>query len=48
VREYLIKKGIAPERMTTKGYGDTNPIADNASEAGRQKNRRTEIRILKE
>jgi OmpA-OmpF porin, OOP family len=48
VRTYLIKKGIAAERIVAKGYGDTQPIADNTTDVGRQKNRRTEVRTIKE
>jgi OmpA-OmpF porin, OOP family len=48
VRNYLIKKGVAADRIQAKGYGDTQPIASNDSDAGRQKNRRTEVRIIKE
>jgi outer membrane protein OmpA-like peptidoglycan-associated protein len=48
VKQYLEKKGIAPERLTAKGYGDTQPVADNATASGKQKNRRTEVRIVAE
>ena len=48
VKQYLITKGIAASRLTAKGYGDTQPIADNANEEGRKQNRRTEVRIQKE
>ncbi|MDZ4844597.1 MAG: OmpA family protein [Chitinophagales bacterium] len=48
VRDYLLKKGIAAERVVAKGYGDTEPIADNNTPEGRQKNRRTEVRIITE
>lgn len=48
VRNYLIKKGIPAERVQAKGYGHTQPVASNDNEAGRQKNRRTEVRIIKE
>jgi outer membrane protein OmpA-like peptidoglycan-associated protein len=47
VREYLLSKGIAPNRIISKGYGETKPVASNTSEAGRQKNRRVEFKILK-
>lgn len=46
VRAYLLTKGIAPDRVTAKGYGLTMPIADNDDEEGRQMNRRTEVKIL--
>lgn len=48
VKQYLQKKGIAQERVVAKGYGDTQPVADNATSAGKQKNRRTEVRIVSE
>ena len=46
VRAYLLTKGIAPERVTAKGYGMTVPVDDNVDEEGRQANRRTEVKIL--
>lgn len=46
VMQYLVSKGIATERLQAKGYGDTEPIEENATAAGRQKNRRTEVKIL--
>jgi outer membrane protein OmpA-like peptidoglycan-associated protein len=46
VYSYLIEKGIVLERLSSKGYGDTKPIADNASEKGRAENRRTEFKII--
>jgi OOP family OmpA-OmpF porin len=48
VRNFLIKKGIAAERVIAKGYGSTMPIADNANEDGKAKNRRTGLKVLKE
>lgn len=46
VRDYLLLKGIDPGRVFAKGYGMTQPIADNKTEAGRAQNRRTEVKIL--
>lgn len=48
VRDYLVKKGIPSARLVPKGYGDTQPIASNDTDAGKQKNRRTEVRVIKE
>ncbi len=47
VRQYLINKGVPPERIYARGYGETQPIADNSTEEGRSQNRRVEIRIIK-
>lgn len=48
VRNYLIKKGIAVTRVSAKGFGDTMPVADNSTDEGKAKNRRTEVKIIKE
>lgn len=48
VREALIGRGISPERITTKGYGESFPVASNATQAGKQQNRRVEITVLEE
>lgn len=45
VQEYLVKKGISPDRMSFAGYGFDRPIAPNDNEGGRQLNRRTEFEI---
>jgi len=47
VMKYLISKGIDPKKVIIKGYGPTDPIADNTDEEGRAKNRRVELVILK-
>ncbi len=46
VRDYLVAKGIEPERLEATGYGPTKPIASNKTERGRAANRRTEFRIV--
>ena len=43
VRAYLIGKGVAADRLTAMGYGETQPVADNETEEGRFKNRRVEL-----
>ncbi|MCB0554825.1 MAG: OmpA family protein [Phaeodactylibacter sp.] len=44
-RSYLLAQGCAPEQVTARGYGLSQPIADNDSEEGRAQNRRVEIRF---
>jgi outer membrane protein OmpA-like peptidoglycan-associated protein/tetratricopeptide (TPR) repeat protein len=46
VTSYLISKGIAPVRLSSKGWGDTQPISGNDTPEGRAKNRRTELKVL--
>lgn len=46
VKNLLVARGVAASRLTTVGFGESKPIASNASEAGRQQNRRVEIRIV--
>jgi outer membrane protein OmpA-like peptidoglycan-associated protein len=46
VKNALTGMGVDPARMTVIGYGKSKPIASNATEAGRQQNRRVEIRIV--
>ncbi len=45
VRLFLIRAGIAGERITASGYGDTKPVADNSTAAGRKENRRVELSV---
>jgi outer membrane protein OmpA-like peptidoglycan-associated protein len=46
VKNYAQMQGVASSRLTTEGRGETEPIADNSTEAGRAQNRRVEIVIL--
>ena len=46
VRNYLVGEGVDQRRVTTVGYGETQPIADNGTAGGRQENRRVELRIV--
>lgn len=46
VYDHLVQKGIDPDRMTHKGYGEERPIADNSTEEGRAKNRRTAYEVI--
>src|SRR5574344_314268 len=45
VLEFLVSQGIDTARLTSKGYGMTVPVADNATKEGRQKNRRVDLVI---
>lgn len=46
VMKYLISKGVPAEQLTTKGFGESDPIADNSTKEGRAKNRRIEFFII--
>ena len=45
VKDYLISAGIEEARLTTSGLGENNPVADNSTHEGREKNRRVEVVI---
>jgi|GEM_PF-6001406 len=46
VRDYLIGKGVAADRLEAKGYGESQPIATNNTAAGRAENRRVELKRI--
>lgn len=46
VRTYLASAGVAQQRMQAVGFGESRPIADNSTEAGRAQNRRVEITLI--
>ena len=46
VLDYIVLQGIPTTKITAKGYADSQPIADNKTEAGRKQNRRTEFKIV--
>jgi outer membrane protein OmpA-like peptidoglycan-associated protein len=48
VKKYLASKGIDETRVGAKGFGSSKPIADNSTEEGKAKNRRTSLRVMKE
>lgn len=48
VKAYLISKGVNENQLTAKGYGESRPIADNKTEEGRAKNRRVELKVIKD
>ena len=45
VRDLLVQRGVNISRIETVGFGETKPVATNATEAGRQLNRRVEIKV---
>jgi OOP family OmpA-OmpF porin len=48
VRAYLITQGVNKDKLVAKGFGETKPIADNETEAGRETNRRVEFNIIEQ
>ncbi|WNH09608.1 OmpA family protein [Thalassobellus suaedae] len=47
VMNFLIEEGVASSRLMSKGYGESKPIANNTTSAGRAENRRVEINLIK-
>jgi OmpA-OmpF porin, OOP family len=47
VKDYIVKKGIAASRITTKGYGPDKPVVPNTTPENKQKNRRIEFFRMK-
>lgn len=46
VRDYLVAKGISAARLSTKGYGESVPVASNDTDQGRELNRRVELKLI--
>lgn len=47
VRDWLVRQGVDPNRITAKGYGESNPVAPNDTPEGKQKNRRIEFKRIR-
>jgi outer membrane protein OmpA-like peptidoglycan-associated protein len=48
VRDFLVRYGIVGKRLVCRGFGPDRPVADNASEEGKERNRRVEFNIVKQ
>jgi outer membrane protein OmpA-like peptidoglycan-associated protein len=46
VKAFMVENGVAADRLNTLYFGETDPIADNATSEGRQRNRRVEMKII--
>ncbi len=46
VKDYIVSKGIAADRVQAKGYGDSKPVGDNATAKGKAENRRIEFQVI--
>ncbi|MEF8833276.1 MAG: OmpA family protein [Halofilum sp. (in: g-proteobacteria)] len=46
VRDYFVEHGIAAERLEVAGYGESRPVADNDTAAGRERNRRVQVGVV--
>jgi OOP family OmpA-OmpF porin len=47
VKKYLVRKGVEPDRIQTRGEGPDDPVADNDTAQGRAQNRRIEFKVRK-
>ena len=47
VKNYLVENGVAADRLTSEGYGETKPIASNKTAKGKAQNRRVEVKLVK-
>jgi OOP family OmpA-OmpF porin len=47
VQQYLVSQGIDRNRLVARGYGESRPVADNSTDAGRERNRRVEFNVLR-
>jgi OOP family OmpA-OmpF porin len=48
VREYFVGQGIAADRLEVEGHGESRPVADNDTAAGRERNRRVELSVVED
>lgn len=48
VRQYLISQGVEANRLTARGFGESEPVADNSTASGRAMNRRVEFRVIEQ
>ena len=46
VRDFLVSEGVGEQQLTAKGYGESEPVADNKTEEGRAKNRRVIMMVV--
>ena len=46
VREYLLSQGVSPRQLTARGYGESKPVGNNKTEAGRAENRRVVMAVI--
>ena len=47
VQQFLVSQGIDRSRLEARGYGESRPVADNGTPAGRERNRRVEFNVLR-